>query len=101
MPLFFVISNLEHMLIICFNQVYALGSGLVQTGTGAATGLTDTAKAPFAGSTQKADTGSVQGAIDDEAAMKKGPRKIEVRNGQPVDVSGKDGQDGSTEAVEE
>jgi hypothetical protein len=72
----------------------------VQTGVGAATGLTDTAKAPFAGGS-KVDSSSVQEPAGEETATKKGPRKIEIRNGQLVDVSGKDDQEDPAKALKE
>jgi hypothetical protein len=72
-------------------KVFALGSGLAQTGIGAATGLADSAKAPFAGSENVPQANPAQ-AADEEAPTKKGPRKIEIRDGQPVDVSGQDGE---------
>jgi len=78
------------------NTVFALGSGLAQTGVGAATGLFDTAKAPFAGG----NTSSSQVATGEEAAVKKGPRKIEIRNGKAVEV-GREGQESFAEAVKE
>jgi len=71
------------------NTVFALGSGLAQTGVGAASGLANTATAPFSGGAKK-DTGSALAATGEEAATKKGPRKIEIRNGKAVEV----GQEG-------
>jgi hypothetical protein len=72
------------------SKVFALGSGLAQTGKGAATGLADTAKAPFAGNGKVPEASAAQ-AAGEEVQTKKGPRKIEIRNGQPVDVSEQDG----------
>jgi hypothetical protein len=85
-------------------QVFALGSGLAQTGVGAVTGLADTAKSPFAGGTKAADLTSSQHSPEGglkATAPKKGPRKIEVRNGQKVESVEQDGMESYAEAVSE
>ncbi|KAF2667461.1 hypothetical protein BT63DRAFT_456757 [Microthyrium microscopicum] len=69
------------------NTVYALGSGLLQTGSGAATTLAGTATAPFSGGTKEVEPAPAEDASEGAATKKKGPRKIEIRNGKPVDIS--------------